>query len=74
MIDEAGFTVVDLRYMDVAGVFPYWLMYRVLDRQSLDSASAGVYDRLIIPVAKVLQSIVPNPPFGKNLVAIARPK
>ena len=74
VLDDAGFDIIDLRYLDVAGVLPYWLMYRVLNRQSLDSASAGIYDRLIVPVAKVLQSLAPNPPFGKNLVAVARPR
>jgi SAM-dependent methyltransferase len=74
VLDDAAFEIVDLRYFDVAGVVPYWLMYRVANRQSLDSASAGVYDRIIVPVAKVLQSLVPKPPFGKNLVAIARPR
>ena len=47
-------------------------MYRVLNRQSLSSMSSGVFDRMVVPVSKIVQRLVPNPPFGKNLLAIAR--
>jgi len=56
----------------VAGVVPYWLMYRVLNRQSLSSMSSGVFDRMVVPVSKTVQRLGPNPPLGKNLLAIAR--
>jgi hypothetical protein len=72
VIAGAGFEIVDLRYLEVAGVFPYWLMYRVLHRQSLSSMSSGVFDRVVVPTSKFLQRVVPNPPLGKNLLAIAR--
>jgi 2-polyprenyl-3-methyl-5-hydroxy-6-metoxy-1,4-benzoquinol methylase len=72
VIAGAGFEVVDLRYLEVAGIVPYWLMYRVLDRPSLSSSSSSVFDRGIVPVSKFIQRLVPNPPFGKNLLAIAR--
>jgi 2-polyprenyl-3-methyl-5-hydroxy-6-metoxy-1,4-benzoquinol methylase len=72
VIAGAGFEIVELRYIEVAGVLPYWLMYRVLNRQSLSSMSSGVFDRMVVPVSKTAQRLVPNPPFGKNLLAIAR--
>ncbi len=72
VIAQAGFEIVELRYLEVAGVVPYWLMYRVLNRQSLSSMSSGVFDRMVVPVSKTAQRLVPNPPFGKNLLAIAR--
>jgi SAM-dependent methyltransferase len=71
-ISDAGFELVDMHYFDVAGVLPYLLMYRVLDVKSLDSGSSAVYDRLIVPVSRVIQRCIPSPAFGKNLVAIAR--
>ena len=51
---------------------PYWLMYRLLNRQSLSPMSSGVFDRVVVPASKIAQRLVPNPPFGKNLLAIAR--
>ncbi|MEY2582496.1 MAG: hypothetical protein QOE09_2345 [Ilumatobacteraceae bacterium] len=72
VISDAGFEIVELRYLEVAGVLPYWLMYRVLNRQSLSTMSSGVFDGLVVPISKMVQRVVPNPPFGKNLLAIAR--
>jgi 2-polyprenyl-3-methyl-5-hydroxy-6-metoxy-1,4-benzoquinol methylase len=72
VISGAGFEIVELRYLDVAGVIPYWLMYRVWKRQSLSSMSSGVFDRAVVPVSKAAQRLVPSPPVGKNLLAIAR--
>jgi len=34
--------------------------------------SSGVFDRMVVPVSKTAQRLVPNPPFGRNLLAIAR--
>ena len=72
VISGAGFEMVEIRYLEVAGVAPYWLMYRVLNRQSLSPMSSGVFDGMVVPVSKTLQRLVPNPPFGKNLLAIGR--
>lgn len=72
VITEAGFDVQELRYFDVAGVLPYWLMYKALDVKSLGSASSAVYDKLIVPASRAAQRVVPDPPIGKNLIAIAR--
>ena len=36
----AGFELVDLRYLDVLGVAPYFAMYRLLDVKSLGSVSS----------------------------------
>ena len=72
VIREAGLEVDRLHYLDVAGALPYFLMYRLLDVPTLDSGSSAVYDKLIVPVSRAAQRVVPRPPFGKNLVAIAR--
>ncbi len=72
VISDAGFEIVELRYIEVAGVFPYWLMYRLLNRQTLSPMSSGVFDRMVVPVSMLVQRLVPSPPIGKNLLAIAR--
>ena len=69
---EAGFVDIDVRYLDLVGVAPYWLMYRVLDVSRLDRASSTGYDRVIVPISRTIQRVVPRPPRGKNLVATAR--
>ena len=72
VVEQAGFELVDLRYMDVAGVVPYFLMYRLLDLQRLDAGSSAVYDRAIVPIGQLIQRVVSRPALGKNLLAVAR--
>ncbi len=70
-LQHAGFVDIDVRYMDMLGVAPYWLMYRLLNVGHLDRVSSTGYDRVIVPLSRGLQRLVPRPPRGKNLIAIA---
>ena len=72
VIDGAGFELADVRYLDVLGVVPYFVMYRLLDVKTLGSVSSSGYDRVIVPASRAVQRLVPHPPVGKNLLAIAR--
>ncbi len=72
VIAEAGLELVDVKHLDLAGVVPYFLMYRVLDVQRLGAGSSAVFDRVIVPVSRSLQRLVARPACGKNLVAVAR--
>ncbi len=72
VVSDAGFQIEHLTYMDLAGVVPYFLMYRLLDVQTLDASSSKVYDRLIVPISRALEARVGAPAVGKNLVAVAR--
>ena len=72
VVTDAGFELVDIRYLDVLGVAPYFAMYRLLDVKSLGAVSSGGYDKVIVPLSRAVQRLVPDPPFGKNLLAIAR--
>lgn len=69
---DAGFVDVDVRYFDLVGVAPYWVMYRLLDVSRLDRVSLTGYDRVVVPISRLVQRLVPRPWRGKNLVATAR--
>lgn len=72
VVDDAGFELVDIRYLDVLGVVPYFAMYKLLDVKTLGSVSSVGYDRVVVPMSRAVQRLVPDPPFGKNLLAVAR--
>jgi 2-polyprenyl-3-methyl-5-hydroxy-6-metoxy-1,4-benzoquinol methylase len=72
ILDEAGLVDIDVRYFDVLGLAPYWLMYRVLNVSRLDRVSSTGYDRVVVPLSRLLQRVVAGPPRGKNLIATAR--
>lgn len=70
LMRDAGFEIVELRYFDIAGIFP-WLLFMKILRQPLTSSSAGLYDTLVVPPMKIIESCFP-PPIGKNLIVVGR--
>ena len=72
VLQRAGYVDVDVRHLDVLGIVPYWLMYRVLNVGRLDRVSSTGYDQVIVPLSRAVQFVVRRPPRGKNLVATAR--
>jgi SAM-dependent methyltransferase len=69
--EEAGFQVVSCVYFDMLGVPPYYLVYKLLRRTGISGSSMMGYDRVIVPVSRLLQKRLPVP-FGKNVVLVAR--
>lgn len=70
LLRDGGLEVVRSRYFDAAGVLPWLLFYRLLGR-SLAARDVEVYDRLVVPVMRRIESVV-RPPVGKNLLVVAR--
>jgi SAM-dependent methyltransferase len=71
IVEEAGLHLVSLRYFDVLGVLPYLVVYRWLHRTDISSSSIWGYDRLIVPVSRLIQRILRQPPAGKNVILVA---
>lgn len=72
VLGEADFVDIDIRYLDLLGVAPYWVMYRLFNVDRLDRVSSAGYDGVVVPLSRALQRVMRTPPFGKNLVATAR--
>lgn len=70
LVTDVGFTIMRARYFDVAGIIP-WYIHFVLLRNSIGSRSVSLYDRLVVPIMKVAEAVVP-PPVGKNVLLVAR--
>jgi SAM-dependent methyltransferase len=68
-VKSAGFVVQTCRYLDSVGVVPWYLAF-VLLRKSLSPGNVSVYDRLVVPWLRRIETVLP-PPFGKNLVLVA---
>ena len=68
---RAGFTIVDVRYVNMPGFFLWFFSGRVLRKAGVPGGSRAlrVYDRLVTPVTRTLEARV-RPPFGQSLVAI----
>lgn len=69
-VQRAGFSIVKARYFDMAGIVPWFINFTLLNN-SISGESVSMYDRLIVPVMRVLEGLVP-PPIGKNVLVVAR--
>lgn len=69
-VQRAGFSIVKARYFDMAGIVPWFINFTLLNN-SISGESVSMYDRLIVPVMRVLEGFVP-PPIGKNVLVVAR--
>ena len=74
VIRAAGLQGESIRYFDPLGVLPYWLSYRVLNRQTLGASSVALYDKVIIPTSIFLSRLIRSRGLGKNLIMVAGPE
>lgn len=68
---SAGFEIVKSKYFDFAGIAPWFVKYRIFRSGSLSVGAVRIYDKLVIPVAKRLEALIPVP-LGKNVVMVVR--
>ena len=72
LVAGSGLRVERCHYFDVLGVAPYWLVYTLLRHGDITGSTTWAYDRLVVPLSRLVQRVVPTPPIGKNVVLIAR--
>lgn len=70
VVEHAGLEVVHSRYFDIAGVLPWYVYFTLLGR-SMGKGSVSLYDRLVVPPMRRVESVM-RPPFGKNVLLVAR--
>lgn len=68
--EAAGFRVIRSNYFDIAGIFTWLVKYRLLRSESMEPAAVELYDRLVVPLSRLAESLI-TPPTGKNVILIA---
>ncbi len=71
LLDETGFKVDSLRYLNRPGVFGWWLNSRLLKRTALPRGQLAAF-RWIMPLLRLEQNRPPS--FGMSLLALAHRK
>ncbi|MFO1452022.1 MAG: methyltransferase domain-containing protein [Opitutaceae bacterium] len=69
---RAGFKVEHLRYYNLSGYFAWWFSFRLLGRRKFDAAAVRFFDRFLFPPTYWCESRLCAPPFGQNLIVVAR--
>jgi SAM-dependent methyltransferase len=70
LVLNAGFEVISSRYFDVAGILPWYVNFVLLKNRPA-MGSVQLYDRLVVPIMRRVESLV-TPPLGKNVFLVAR--
>jgi SAM-dependent methyltransferase len=70
VVRDAGFSVVRLYWFDFFGIAPWFILCTLMGKRP-NAGNASLYDALVVPAARAIESIIP-PPIGKNLILIAR--
>lgn len=71
---KAGFNVLLSHYFDFLGILPWWIKFCLLKSDRMEPGAVMLYDRCVVPIARILEGIV-SPPIGKNIILAAeKPK
>lgn len=70
-MERAGLEVETMRYANALGLICYYLATCVFKMMPKEGPMVRIYDTLVLPVTKALESMV-RPPFGQSVFAVAR--
>ena len=69
--EQAGFEIVEARYVNVPGFFAWLLVARLLRQRPTHSQLSRFYDNFVVPATRWFESHV-RPPFGQSVLVIGR--
>lgn len=70
-LEEAGFAISVLKYRNLVGTAPWFLLGRLLKKRAVGKGSVWLHDRFIFPISRFLEDRI-APPYGLNLLCLAR--
>lgn len=70
-LTEAGLEIERVQYANALGLLGYYMATSVFKLTPKEGAMVKVYDKLVLPLTKGVESIV-RPPFGQSVFAVAR--
>jgi hypothetical protein len=74
-LTDAGLEVVEVRYANSLGLLCYYAFTSLLKKQPSTGGTMSFYDRLVVPVVRLLEKAIGDrPPFGQSVFAVARVK
>jgi 2-polyprenyl-3-methyl-5-hydroxy-6-metoxy-1,4-benzoquinol methylase len=71
LVGEAGFEVVDARYVNSVGALAWWLLARKLGRTPTAEGGVRLFDRAFVPVVRGIEEHW-RPPFGQSIFCVAQ--
>ncbi len=66
---SAGFRPLCSKYVDMLGVVPWWITYRLIRSSILSPTAVRRYDKYLVPLSRIVDRIS-GAPTGKNILFI----
>jgi SAM-dependent methyltransferase len=70
-IEAVNLTILDIRYFDILGILPWWLINTLGKQTRFNPKMVSLYDNIGVPITRFMENLV-IPPIGKNIILIAR--
>lgn len=70
LVAQNGFTIVHSTYFDSVGIIPWFIFFKLFHKK-LSVGNTSLYDRVVVPVVRIVESVIPVP-IGKNVLLVAR--
>ena len=67
---SAGFKILKSKYLDLPGIIPWYIKYRLLKSDALESGAVKLYDRVAVPLIELSERLT-RVPIGKNILIVA---
>lgn len=75
LFDEQNLEMVELKYVNYVGALGWYVNNRLMRHDDLSSPTINgqiaLFDKLVIPVMRLVEKLLPPLPFGQSLVAVA---
>ena len=62
--------VIDICYMDILGILPWWLVMTLLGNTTFNRRQVKLYDTVGVPLIRAIEGLF-KPGVGKNVLAVA---
>lgn len=72
LVTACGYEIELLRYVNLPGVFAWFLAGTILRKRTISPRAAAFYDKCVVPLVRAIESRI-GPPIGQSLVLIAKP-
>lgn len=70
-LEDQGFIVERIEYMNSIGVFGWFLNNRILKRRAQSIRQVLIFDRFFVPLLRKVEGLL-KPPFGMSIFAVGR--
>lgn len=70
-VTEAGFQILELKFMNFPGIVSWFVAGRILRSRTLSPTMVHCYDRFVVPIVKTIEGCL-SAPVGPSLLLIAQ--